>query len=112
MVRQDGLHTLHLIVYPQFGFDLPILRMKVFIKNNKFTQCTIDTSPVHWDTSFPGPSVESINRLKRNLSIAYTTHHNMWEEQINSSLYVNVNSPTLVESDAFINYACLSPDSI
>jgi hypothetical protein len=106
MVRQDGLHALHLMVYPRLEFDLPILRMEVFTKNNEFIQGTIDTSPVRWDTSSPGPYMKSINRLTRNLSISPTLHISEWGQNTYSSLYVSENLSTLAESNTFITYAC------
>ncbi|MEW5300657.1 MAG: hypothetical protein WDW36_003571 [Sanguina aurantia] len=52
--RQDGLHVMHIILYPRYEFDLPILAFDLVLVNGVVTLAIIDAVPVRADLALPG----------------------------------------------------------
>lgn len=56
--RQDGLHVMHIILYPRYEFDIPILAFDLVVVNGVVTLAIIDAVPVTRDLSLPAHYAE------------------------------------------------------
>ena len=52
--RQDGLHVLHVVLYPRYKYDLPVLAMDlVVVPGGRVSLAIVDACPVSKNLSLP-----------------------------------------------------------
>ena len=52
--RQDGLHVLHVVLFPRYKYDLPILAMDVVVMpGGRVSLAVIDACPVNKNMTLP-----------------------------------------------------------
>jgi phycocyanobilin:ferredoxin oxidoreductase len=52
-IRQDGLQVLHVVLYPRYKYDLPILAMDLVIAKDRVSLVVVDACPVSQNKTLP-----------------------------------------------------------
>lgn len=63
-VRQDGLHVLHVVMYPRYEYDLPIFAMDVVASKGVVTLAIVDACPSRGDKSLPPQYLQTMAALQ------------------------------------------------
>jgi hypothetical protein len=102
--REDGLQIFHMVAFPRFEFDFPVLHVHLMARKTKISLAVIDSSPVKWDRSLPEFYTEMMSKLQNQFSLDLATPK--WNEEVCSAYSVALNSSQSSRFDQFAQYAC------
>uniref|UniRef100_A0A383VNQ6 Phycocyanobilin:ferredoxin oxidoreductase n=1 Tax=Tetradesmus obliquus TaxID=3088 RepID=A0A383VNQ6_TETOB len=105
--RQDGLQVLHMVLFPRYDFDIPILAMDLVAAGGAVTLAIIDACPVTSRLQLPQHYSQTMADLQANFLPESCQARNIpeWGAQIFSSLCVCMKPNTPEELGGFMKYA-------
>ncbi|KAF6265515.1 phycocyanobilin ferredoxin oxidoreductase-like protein [Scenedesmus sp. NREL 46B-D3] len=105
--RQDGLQVLHMVLFPRYDFDIPILALDLVAAGGAVTLAIIDACPVTSRLSLPQHYVQTMTELQQNFLPESCQARNIpeWGGKIFSPLCVCMRPDTPEELGGFMKYA-------
>jgi phycocyanobilin:ferredoxin oxidoreductase len=103
--RQDGLQVFHLVMYPRFQYDLPIMCLDLVGYSNGSMFAIADTSPVRLDKSLPEFYTCGVKLLLRDFPVFQNSLPlPNWGRKILSRFCVCVKPSSAEEINTFSQY--------
>ncbi|GAX73683.1 hypothetical protein CEUSTIGMA_g1134.t1 [Chlamydomonas eustigma] len=63
-IRQDGLQVLHVVLYPRYKYDLPILAMDLVIAKDRVSLVVVDACPISKNKTLPPHYMQTMHELQ------------------------------------------------